>query len=182
MFYHLGNDPEVKQRCYAEIDELFSGKQPGELPSFSDIKGLRYLRMVLKETLRLYPGAPMRGRSAVQDDSPVESLAIEKDMIVVFDFLSCHLNPEYWPDPERFDPERFSEEQERLRPSHYFVPFGGGVRRCIGEQFAINEALTVTAVALRHLDVIVDPSIEIVREMTLTMRSKNPINVVFKAR
>jgi len=113
MFYHIGLDPNIKAQCVAEVDELFAGKGPDELPTMKDIKAIRYLRMVAKETLRLYPGAPLRGRD-LREEVTFNGVKFPPTAFLL-DFLSVHLDPEYWPNPEVFDPERFSEEQEKSR-------------------------------------------------------------------
>lgn len=116
MVYNICSDPVVLDRCLAEVDALFEDKPADYLPTFADIKSLRYLKMTLKETLRLYPGAPLRGRMSVQVDSlGKQKISLEKNQAIALDFLTPHLNPEYFPDPEKFDPERFSEDQEKQR-------------------------------------------------------------------
>lgn len=176
MAYHIGKDPKIKAQCVAEVDELFAGKGPEDLLTMKEVKSARYLRMVAKETLRLFPGAPVRGRILREADQVVEGLTFPESFLFI-DFLSVHLNPEFWPNPEVFDPERFSEERERDRPQHHFLAFGSGPRRCIGEQFAMNEAVTIIAVLLRHHDLVTVPDQVIQKELVLTMKSKNGIMV-----
>lgn len=180
MFYHIGKDPEIKAKCLEELEEIFAGKDARHIPTFAEVKALRYLRMVAKETLRLYPGAPLRGRTVASDNIPVDPVFVEENMMVTIDIYSCHML--FWPDPEKFDPERFSEEQERERPTHHFIPFGFGSRRCIGEQMAMNEALAIMAMALRRFDFTSDPDNHIVRELTLTLRAKHGVKMTLTSR
>jgi len=179
MIYHIGNDEKIQQKCHSELEDMFGNKPKDYIPTVTEVKQLRYLKMVIKETLRLYPGAPLRGRKLTKDDNPMDKIVLPKDLEITIDIFSCHTQDCYWENPLVFDPERFSEEQEEKRPPHYWIPFGGGARRCIGEQFAMNQALVFITLLLRNFRVASDKNFVICRELALTMRSKYPVNITF---
>ncbi|KAJ5205297.1 Cytochrome P450 [Penicillium cf. griseofulvum] len=140
VFFYLARRPDVWDRLRNEIIAL-----DGEKPSFEVLKSMTYLTWVLNETLRLYPIAPFNVREAIKDTflpvgggpdgkSPV---LIPKGHEVVFSVYTMHRENEiYAPDADEFRPERW----ENLRPSWAYLPFNGGPRICIGQQFALTEA------------------------------------------
>ena len=109
---------------------------------------LPYLDMVVSETLRMYP--PLGYVNRMPNETykvPNLDLVIEKGTPVYIPMLGLHYDPEYFPDPDKFDPERFNEENKRNRPSCVYLPFGEGPHQCIGEEidisFRINEILLI---------------------------------------
>ena len=139
-FYLLSENPEVESRLHEELDSVLGGR----LPTADDFPRLRYTEMVISETLRLYPPAWTLGRRALKDYQlgpytvPAGSFVITSQYVV-------HHDPRYFPDPFRFDPERWTPEARASRPQFSYFPFGGGVRRCIGDGFAMMEAIMVLA-------------------------------------
>ena len=95
---------------------------------------LPYLDMVVSETLRKYPPLGFLDRVCLADYKvPNSDLVIEKDTPVFISVIGSHYNPEYFPNPEKFDPLRFTEEAKNSRPSYVYFPFGDGPRVCIGQ-------------------------------------------------
>lgn len=95
--------------------------------------------MVVSETLRMYPTLPFLDRITMETYKvPNSELVIEKGTPIYISMLGMHYNPEYFPDPERYDPERFTEENKRDRPSCVYFPFGEGPRVCIGEDIGFD--------------------------------------------
>ena len=132
---------------------------------------------VLKESMRLYPPAFLLGRQAIRDTS-IGGFAIRKDEIVFVSPWLIHRDPRNFEDPLRFDPDRFLPDREaRLQRFAYFLPFGGGKRICIGNQFALMEGQIILSTIARHI------AIELVSRKppqlmpVLTLRPKNGINV-----
>lgn len=139
-FSLLGRHPEVEARLHAELDSVLAGR----LPTLADLPALPYTRMVIDEVLRLYPTAWIFPRTCVQDET-LGGFHIPRDsMILVCPYLTHRLE-RYWPEPERFWPERFASDPARERPRHAHLPFGAGVHTCIGQHFALQEIILALA-------------------------------------
>jgi cytochrome P450 len=139
-WYLLSQKPEAERRLHAELDAALHGRAP----EFDDLPRLRYTEMVLAESMRLYPPAWAIARMALED-CQIGDYAVPKDAIVVMSQYIMHRNPRYWPEAERFDPERFLPEALEARPKFAYFPFGGGPRVCIGERFAWMEGVLALA-------------------------------------
>ncbi|HEU5475233.1 MAG TPA: cytochrome P450 [Actinophytocola sp.] len=143
--YFLGRHPEWQDRARAE--SLARGDAPLDLESLA---GLHTLDLVIKETLRLVPPAPGPFRRAVRDTEILGHFVPAGTMILLGTWTS-HLLPEYWTDPLRFDPDRFDEPRREDRGHRFaWLPFGGGVHKCIGLQFGTLEVKTILDAMLRH--------------------------------
>jgi cytochrome P450 len=144
-WYLLSQHPDVEARFHAEIDSALGGR----LPTADDLVSLPYTRMVLAESMRLYPPAWIVGRRAL---APFEANGYEippRSIVLMSQYIT-HRDPRWFPDPERFDPERFTPERQAERPKFAYFPFGGGPRVCIGEQFAWLEGIiALSAIAQR---------------------------------
>jgi cytochrome P450 len=138
--YLLGRHPEVLQRAQDEVDRIM-GRQP---PDLDGVNQLKYLDGVIKEVLRLYPPIHIGNRRAAKE-LEFQGYRIPAGQRVVYSIYLTHRMPEYWPDPQRFDPMRFEAEPSRLRPHYAYLPFGGGPRNCIGFAFAQVEVKIVLA-------------------------------------
>ncbi|HUQ83213.1 MAG TPA: cytochrome P450, partial [Gemmatimonadaceae bacterium] len=139
-WYLLSQHPHVEARLHAEIDAALGGRAP----TADDLPALPYTRMVLAESMRLYPPAWIVGRRAMR---PFEAsgYTIPARSIVLACQYVMHRDPRWFPDPERFDPQRFAPERQAERPKFAYFPFGGGPRVCIGEQFAWMEGIILLA-------------------------------------
>jgi cytochrome P450 len=137
----LARHPDVEARLHAELETALAGRRPG----FDDLERLPYARMVVEETMRLYPPAYSLNRVALADDA-MGPHRVRKGALVTVSPWVTHRNPRLWPDPLRFDPERFSPEAVRQRHRYAYFPFGGGPRVCIGNAFALMEARLALAV------------------------------------
>ncbi|MGH8906511.1 MAG: cytochrome P450 [Egibacteraceae bacterium] len=140
----LAGHPDVQRRARAEVDEVLDGRTP----SAEDAPALRYTTMALKEAMRLYPPAWVVSRFAHEGDR-INGYEIPPGSDLFVSPWATHRHPAFWPDPERFDPERFAPEQETARHRYAWVPFGGGPRACIGQHFALLEAVIVIAMVLQ---------------------------------
>ncbi|XP_031558794.1 cytochrome P450 4V2-like [Actinia tenebrosa] len=146
----LGQHPDVQNKAQQEVDEFFESR-PEQL-TVDSMKDLKYLECVIKESLRLYPSVPFFGRK-ITDDFVIDGVAIPKGETVVVAPMALHHNPNVWPDPERFDPDRFLPENSEGRHPYAYVPFSAGPRNCIGQRFALLEEKVVLANILRHFNV-----------------------------
>ncbi|XP_047118722.1 cytochrome P450 6k1-like [Schistocerca piceifrons] len=127
----LALNPDVQQRLQSEIDAVL--ERHGGDASYDAIAQMPYLDQVLAETLRKYPPLPILNRDCMEDYKiPDSDVVIEKGTGIIISLLGLHYDPEVFPDPERFDPERFSEEEKAKRHPYVYLPFGDGPRICIG--------------------------------------------------
>jgi cytochrome P450 len=130
----------VEARLHQELHEVLGDREP----AWDDIPRLAYTERVLSESMRLYPPAWAIGRQNQTELRLFNSL-VRPGSIVVMSPWVTHRNPSLWPDPERFDPDRFLPDAKARRPKFAYFPFGGGPRVCIGERFAWMEAMLVLA-------------------------------------
>ncbi|MFE9631429.1 cytochrome P450 [Streptomyces sp. NPDC006463] len=140
----LARHPEEQQRACEEISRVLGDRTP----QAADLDRLPYLTQVLKEAMRLYPAAPVIGRKAVAA-TEVGGHTVPAGADVILAPWVTHRHPLYWPDPDRFDPERFTPEAEAGRPRYAWFPFGGGPRACIGQHFSMLESVIALAMILR---------------------------------
>jgi cytochrome P450 len=141
--YLLSRYPEIQTRVRAEVDALM----PDRVPTLEELKGLQYTSQVINEVLRLYPPAWTIARNAVADDS-VMGYRVPRGAIVMIAPYFAHRLAEFWPEPLRFDPERFSPAEVGGRHPFAYFPFSLGPRSCIGMQFSLYEARLVLAILL----------------------------------
>lgn len=141
--HRLGRHPDVQERLRAEADTLDA------VPTAAQVGELTYTAMTIKETMRLYPSAPVIGRRSVADDEIGGHLIKAGSDVLVSPWI-VHRHPDHWPDPLRFDPLRFTPEQEKSRHRYAWYPFGGGPRACIGMYFSMLEAAVALAGLTRH--------------------------------
>ncbi|MEV0411828.1 cytochrome P450 [Streptomyces sp. NPDC050448] len=140
----LARHPEQQARAREEISRVLGDRTP----QAADLDRLPYLTQVLKEAMRLYPAAPVIGRSSVAA-TEVGGRTIPAGSDVILAPWVTHRHPRYWPDPDRFDPDRFTPEAEAGRPRYAWFPFGGGPRACIGQHFSMLESVIALAMILR---------------------------------
>lgn len=108
------------------------GDDPTQLPTFAQLGEMKYLEQVIKESLRLYPSVPIMGRTLLEPLT-ISGVEIPAGFDVGIPIYALHRNPLLWDEPEKFDPERFSDEVNSKRDVYSFVPFSAGSRNCIGE-------------------------------------------------
>ena len=143
-WYLLSQHPEIEARLHREVDALGD-----RLPQPEDLPSLPYTRMILAESMRLYPPAWAVGRRAI-NDFEVNGYNIPAQSMVLMSQYIMHRDPRFYPDPERFDPERWQPDVAATRPKFSYFPFGGGTRICIGEQFAWMEGTLILATIAQH--------------------------------
>ncbi|XP_043208338.1 cytochrome P450 4V2-like isoform X3 [Amphibalanus amphitrite] len=158
--YNLGRNPDVQQKVYDELVEVL-GDQQRPLTR-DDLPKLRYLEMVIKETLRLFPPVPMIGRR-LNSDTVIDGYPIPGSCNVGLLVYAIHRDPVHWPDPERFDPERFSPENSKGRHPYSYVPFSAGPRNCIGQKFALMEEKVLLASVVRTFHVTSHDSLDTIK-------------------
>ncbi|MFG2876939.1 cytochrome P450 [Streptomyces sp. NPDC048337] len=164
----LARHPEQQDRAREEISRVLGDRTP----EAADLDRLPYLTQVLKEAMRLYPAAPVIGRKAVAS-TEIGGHAVPAGADVILAPWVTHRHPRYWPDPDRFDPERFTPEAEAGRPRYAWFPFGGGPRACIGQHFSMLESVIALAMVLRAYEFeAVDTDIPV--SAGITLRTDGP--------
>ena len=138
-WYLLSQNPEVEARLHAELDTVLGTGKERRLPTLADYPNLRYTEQVFAESMRLYPPAWAMGRMSTR---PVElgPYRIPPGAHFFFSQYMMGRDPQYFPDPLRFDPDRFTPKAKAARPKFTYFPFGAGNRQCIGESFEIGRA------------------------------------------
>jgi cytochrome P450 len=176
-YYLLSQHPGARRSIEDEVDrEIGNGR-----PTFAHIDRLTFTRRVLEESLRLYPPAWGFSRRALGDDE-LGGYRIPKGSLVFLIPFVVHRRPKLWPDPDRFDPGRFAPEHESTRPRFAYIPFGGGPRGCIGNQFAMLEAQLIVATIAQRYRIELVPDQHIRPEPLITLRPAPAIRAILKTR
>ncbi|XP_039315060.1 cytochrome P450 4C1 isoform X2 [Solenopsis invicta] len=142
----LGNNLEHQEKVHDELEEIFGSSETPA--SVKEITQLKYLDRIIKETLRIFPSVPLITR-IFTEDVKLDKYIIPKDITIVLPIISTHRNPEVWPEPMKFDPDRFLPENSKGRNPYAYVPFSAGPRNCIGQRFALLEEKIVLTAILR---------------------------------
>ena len=140
IWHLVAAHPDVERRLHAEVGAALDGRTP----TAADLSALPYLRMVIDETLRLYPPGWILTRSPEADDEVGGYRIPAKSVIFLSPYLT-HRHPDYWENADTFDPERFAPEHAAGYARFAYWPFGGGPRQCIGNNFALMEAQLIVA-------------------------------------
>jgi cytochrome P450 len=175
-FYLLSQHPEVEERMRAELENVLDGRQP----AFADLPKLVYLQQFINEVLRLYPAAYLFAREAVVDDV-LDGYPIPANTLIFISPFVTHRDPKYWPDPERFDPDRFKSEQVASRPRQVYYPFGEGPHLCIGNNFALMEMQLILSMALQRFRLRLVPNHPIAFKPEATLRPKYGMKMTIDA-
>jgi len=178
--FELVRNPEIMKRAQDEIDRVVGDRAP----TYEDIKEMKYLRLIIAETLRLYPEPPLLiRRCRTEDNVPAgagREATVIRGMDIFIAIYNIHRDERFWPNPDKFDPERFTRPytnpdvpdwagfdpakwENKLYPNEVasdfaFLPFGGGARKCVGDEFATLEATVTLAMVLRRFDFEFDES------------------------
>ena len=143
-WYLLSQHPEIESRLHAELEQV----PGGQVPTIEHLPKLLYTRMVLEETMRLYPPVVGFNRRALADDE-VGGYVVPANTLIWLSPYATHRHPDFWENPDVFDPQRFAPERSAVRPHFAYFPFGGGPRLCIGNNFAMMEGPLVLFSAAR---------------------------------
>ena len=173
----LSVNPSAERRLHQEVADVL-GHRP---PSLRDLSDLHYTRMVLEESMRLYPPVWATTRQAYHADE-IEGFQVPAATVVTVSPYVTHRNPAFWDDPERFDPERFSAERSAGRPDYAYYPFGGGPRGCVGRQFALMEGQLVLAMVAQRFRLQAVPSHPIEPDPILTLRPRYGVLMTLQRR
>ena len=176
-WYLISQSPEIEAKLHDEIDRVLQGR----LPTVVDLPALSFVEKVVAEAMRLYPPAWIVGRRAIAEYPIGEYVAPPRTIMIMSPWI-LHRDPRYFPDPDRFHPDRWTPEFKAALPQFAYFPFGGGPRRCIGESFAWMElALVVSTIAQRWTLRLV-PGHPVELQPVVTLRTKHGMKMTTSAR
>jgi cytochrome P450 len=176
-WYLLSQNPKCERRFHQEIDRELQGR----LPTFDDLPRLRYAEMVLAESMRLYPPAWAMGRYA-RDDFQLGAFFLPAKTTVLISQFVTHRDARFFPDPLRFDPERFTPEAKAHRTKLTYFPFGAGARQCIGESFAWMESVLLLITLAQKWKLRLVPGHRVEPEPLITLRPKYGMKMQVESR
>ena len=176
-WYLLSQHPEVERKMVAELNE----KLHARLPTIEDVPHLPYTEMVVAESIRLYPPAWAIGRRALVEQT-IGSYVVPANSIVLLSPFVTHRDARFFPEPARFDPDRWTPEAKQSRPQYCYFPFGGGPRRCVGESFAWAEAILVLATLASRWKAHLVPGNKVAPKALITLRPKHGMPVTIERR
>jgi cytochrome P450 len=169
-WYLLSQHPEIETKLHTELDAVLNGR----LATLADYPNLRYTQQVFAESMRLYPPAWAMGRMSTKPVT-LGPYTLPPGSHVFFSQYIMGRTPEYFPDPLRFDPDRFTPEAKAARAKYTYFPFGGGSRQCIGESFAWMEGTLALATIAQRWRPRFLSTYPIVLQPKITLRPKNPV-------
>ncbi|KFB52265.1 AGAP010414-PA-like protein [Anopheles sinensis] len=176
ILYLLGTEPAVQERVHAEIDTIMGGDRE-RFPTMQELNEMKYLECCIKESLRLFPSIPMLSRSLVTSVD-VDGYHIPAGTNAVIMLYQLHRDPEYFPNPEKFYPDRFLPENSVGRHPYAFIPFSAGPRNCIGQKFGALEEKAVLSAVVRHYRIeAVHRREDLVLYGDLVMRTKEGLKI-----
>jgi cytochrome P450 len=176
-WYLLSRHPAVEVKLLEELHRVLGGRAP----SVNDLPKLPYSEMVIREALRLYPPAPGIAREPVVDVT-IGGYDVPKGSLIVVNTYAIQRDDRFFPDPERYDPERFAPGWEERIPRYAYLPFGGGRRLCIGNGFAMMEARLILATVAQHYRLSLEPGETIRAVQLVTLRPSGPVRMRLKRR
>lgn len=172
-WFLLGRAPHVEARLHEEVDRVLGGR----LPTIEDLPKLAFVERVMTESMRLYPPAWIIGRRAIADYAADGYTVPARSVVVISPYL-IHHDERFFPEPDRFLPDRWTPEFKASLPPFAYLPFGGGARRCIGESFAWMELILVASAIAQKWRFRVVPEHPVVPQPLVTLRLKHGLRVV----
>jgi cytochrome P450 len=177
LLYLVSQHPEVEERMVAEIAARWpeEGLAPGNIGAFS------YVRQVIDESLRVYPTIWSIGRGCTEEDE-LGGCRIPVGMNVLVPIFHFHWSARFWPEPEKFDPGRFSVERRPPADGMTYFPFGAGPRSCIGNHFAIQELMIMTILFHRRFRFRVEVGFSVQSDPLITLRPRYGMKMTIQPR
>ena len=174
--YLLAQHPDILTKLQVEVATVLGTvtAEKAALPPVEAFRAMPYTMQVVQESMRLYPPAWAMSRMALADDHIGPYRIPKGDTVVVSPYL-LHHDPANWPDPERFDPERFAPGADAGRPAYAYLPFGGGPRLCIGNQFALMEMQIMLALLVQSFAIGAVAGKPIKPQPLITLRPSRPV-------
>ncbi|KAK7865499.1 hypothetical protein R5R35_014611 [Gryllus longicercus] len=176
-FYFLAKNPHVQEKAVRELRDIFDAAGSTEVTA-KTLQRMQYVDMIVKETLRLHPPVFFYVKEAGVDTPLVSNnLVVPAGAIVLISPRTMHINPKLYPDPHVFDPERFSPENSAKRHPSAFIPFGAGMRACMGRKYAILVLKTVISKVIWNYRILPDETYEPNLHWGITMVTDNGMRI-----
>jgi cytochrome P450 len=175
-FVALAQHPEVLARVQHELDTVLEGRAP----TMNDLEHLPEIKRVLEETLRLYPAAPLVSPRVNVRDEQLAGFDLPKNSLLLISIFNIQRHPDFWPEPERFNPNRWLEPGEQHRLA--YMPFGAGPRKCIGNNLALMEGQLILASVLQHYELHLEPGQSVIPEQAVTLQPKGGLKMILRKR
>lgn len=176
-WYLLAQNQDVYEQFQHEVDTVLEGRPP----AMDDIARLPYTGRVLSESMRVCPPVWSIDRRALQD-TRIGNVRIPRGARVILSQYVVHHDPHFYPEPDKFDPERWTPEAQSARPKFAYFPFGGGPRLCIGESFAWTESILLLAMLSQYWQMRLVPEQKVEFQPAVTLRPKNGIKMTIHRR
>ena len=176
-WFLLSQHPDIETRLHQEVDRVLNGR----LPEADDVAQLTYTEKVLAESMRLYPPAWIIGRRTLQEYE-IGSYRLPVNTLMLLSPFVIQRDARYFPDPLRFDPERWTAEAKAARPRFSYYPFGGGSRQCIGEAFAWMEGILLVSTLAQHWRMRLVPGHPVAPRPLVTLRPKFGLKMTVERR
>jgi cytochrome P450 len=177
MLYLLSSHPDVETKLLNELQSVLGGRAP----EVHELRQLVYAERVVKESMRLYPPAYVVGREALSDFK-IGGYDIAAGTQVLMSQWVIQRDPRFFADPEQFNPDRWTEDFAKQLPKYAYFPFGGGPRQCVGNSFAMMEAVLVLATIAQRFRVMFPASKVLEPNPTFTLRPKTSTHVDLRKR
>jgi cytochrome P450 len=175
--YLIANAPDIQERLLREAIDVC-----GDMPvDAAMIDAMPFHEQVIKEAMRLYPPVAIIDRVA-QEDIDLGDVQVKKGDFAFALIYIMHRHKKLWEHPERFDPDRFSEERAKAIPRFQYMPFGAGPRICIGMKFAYMEAISILATLVRELRFLPNPAHTVEPNIRITLRPERGMPLFVEAR
>jgi enediyne biosynthesis protein E7 len=172
-WYLVGGSSEVAGRLHAEAVEVLGDRAP----TYDDLPSLRYTTMVIQEAMRLYPPVWILPRRAVAADE-IDGYRVPPGADVMICPYTLHRHPTFWPEPDHFDPGRFSPDRSDQRHRYAYIPFGAGPRVCVGSNLGMLEATLVVAMVAREFRLGLVPGQVAVADPMLSLRVRGGLQMI----
>jgi cytochrome P450 len=176
-WFLLSGAPDVEARLHAEVSNALQGR----LPATADLPSLPFVERVVTESMRLYPPAWIIGRRAIDEYRLNEYVVPPRSILVMSPYI-IQRDPRFYPDPDRFDPDRWTPEFRAGLPKFAYFPFGGGPRQCIGESFAWMELILLVATIAQQCRLRLVPGHPVMPQPLITLRAKHGMRMTVERR
>ena len=176
-WYLLGKNADAETQLHAEVDGVLGSRNT----EFADVPRLNFTRMVIEESMRIYPPVWVIFRRALAE-TELGGYRINAGAKVIVTPYALHRHPSHWPDPERFDPERFTAEASAARPRFAYLPFGSGRHVCMGNSFAMMEGTLIIATIAQRYRLRLLPGHVVTAEPLVTLRQRHGVLVTLEPR
>jgi cytochrome P450 len=176
-WYLLSQHPAAEAKLHDELTSVLEGRAPRH----EDLANLPYTRMVIEESMRLYPPAHTLARQPIVTDEVLGHRIPAGAVVLIVPWL-LHRKPSLWENPDRFEPERFSAERASARPRFSYIPFGAGPRICIGAAFAMAEAMLILATIAQRYRLHLKPGHPVEPQGLITLRPRYGLRMTLERR